>query len=73
MCFSFLGEGGFNDGVVFFFVMFGFGLFGLYELGEGGWCWLVVDVLWLVIGGLVIGGFFGILIGKLVVYLWIWY
>ena len=67
--FSLTGEGGLNDGVAFPFVMLGLGLIGLHDLGTGGWRWLVVDVLWAVAGGLLIGGVLGTLIGKLVVYL----
>jgi len=67
--FSLTGEGGLNDGAAFPFVMLGLGLLGLHDLGTGGWRWLVVDVLWAVAGGLLIGGVLGTLIGKLVVYL----
>jgi NhaP-type Na+/H+ or K+/H+ antiporter len=67
--FSLTGEGGLNDGTAFPFVMLGLGLLGLHNLGTGGWRWLVVDVVWAIAGGLVIGGILGALIGKLVVYL----
>lgn len=67
--FSLTGEGGLNDGAAFPFVMLGLGLLGLHELGTGGWRWLVVDMLWATIGGLLIGGILGTLIGRLVVYL----
>ena len=67
--FSLTGEGGMNDGAAFPFVMLGLGLLGLHDLGSGGWRWLVVDVLWAIGGGLLIGGVMGTLIGKLVVYL----
>ncbi|MGB5251371.1 MAG: cation:proton antiporter [Sedimenticolaceae bacterium] len=67
--FSLTGEGGLNDGAAFPFVMLGLGLLGLHDLGTGGWRWLVVDVLWATVGGLVIGGILGTLIGRLVVYL----
>ena len=67
--FSLTGEGGFNDGAAFPFVMLGLGLLGLHDLGAGGWRWLAVDVLWALAGGLLIGGLLGTLIGKLVVYL----
>lgn len=63
------GEGGFNDGAAFPFVMLGLGLLGLHDLGTWGWRWLLVDVLWATVGGLVIGAALGALIGKLVVYL----
>jgi NhaP-type Na+/H+ or K+/H+ antiporter len=67
--FSLTGEGGFNDGAAFPFVMLGLGLLGLHDLGTGGWRWLAVDVLWAIAGGLLIGGALGTLIGRLVVYL----
>ncbi len=67
--FSLTGEGGLNDGAAFPFVMLGLGLLGLHELGTGGWRWLVVDVLWATVGGLLIGSILGTLIGRLVVYL----
>ena len=67
--FSLSGEGGLNDGAAFPFVMLGLGLLGLHDLGPAGWRWLAVDVLWALVGGLVIGGLLGALIGKLVVHL----
>ncbi len=67
--FSLTGEGGLNDGAAFPFVMLGLGLLGLSDLGTLGWRWLVVDVLWAIGGGLLIGGGLGLLIGRLVVYL----
>lgn len=48
--FSLTGEGGFNDGAAFPFVMLGLGLLGLHDLGTGGWRWLAVDVLWAIAG-----------------------
>ncbi len=67
--FSLTGEGGLNDGTAFPFVMLGLGLLGLHDLGVGGWRWIVIDVLWATVGGLIIGGTLGALIGRLVVYL----
>lgn len=67
--FSLTAEGGLNDGAAFPFVMLGLGLLGLHDLGTGGWRWLVLDVLWALPGGLLIGAALGTLIGKLVVYL----
>lgn len=49
--FGLTGEAGLNDGAAFPFVMLGLGLLGLHELGEGGWRWLAVDVLWACAGG----------------------
>lgn len=67
--FSLTGEGGLNDGTAFPFVVLGLGLLGLGDLGIGGWRWIVVDVLWAVSGGLLVGGTLGALVGKLVVFL----
>ncbi|WP_301102369.1 sodium:proton antiporter [Propionivibrio sp.] len=67
--FSLTGEGGLNDGAAFPFVMLGLGLLGLNDLGSWGWRWLLIDVLWAISGGLLIGSALGTLIGKLVVYL----
>ena len=67
--FSLTGEAGLNDGTAFPFVMLGLGLLGLHELGEGGWRWLVVDVLWAIPAGLAIGGICGVATARLVLYL----
>jgi NhaP-type Na+/H+ or K+/H+ antiporter len=67
--FSLTGEGGLNDGTTFPFIVLGLGLLGLHDLGSWGWRWFVVDVLWSISAGLLIGGALGTLIGKLVVYL----
>jgi len=67
--FSLTGEGSLNDGTAFPFVMLGLGLLGLHELGAWGWRWLVIDVIWAVAAGVLIGAVLGTLIGKLVVYL----
>lgn len=67
--FGLTGEGGLNDGTAFPFVMLGLGLLGLHELGEGGWRWWTVDVLWAVTGGLGIGWILGALVGRAILYL----
>ncbi len=67
--FSLTGEAGLNDGTAFPFVMLGLGLLGLHELGQGGWRWFTVDVLWAVVGGLVIGWGLGVGVGRLTVHL----
>lgn len=67
--FSLSGEGALNDGAAFPFVMLGLGLLGLHDLGAWGWRWLAIDVLWAIVGGLLIGGALGAVIGRLVVYL----
>jgi NhaP-type Na+/H+ or K+/H+ antiporter len=67
--FSLTGEGGLNDGAAFPFVFLGLGLLGLHELGTDGWRWLALDVVWALVGGLLIGSLLGTMIGWLVVYL----
>ncbi|RYG54996.1 sodium:proton antiporter, partial [bacterium] len=67
--FSLTGEAGLNDGTAFPFVMLGLGLLGLHDLGEGGWKWVGVDVVWSIVGGLAIGAVSGALVARLVVWL----
>lgn len=67
--FSLTGEAGFNDGAAFPFVMLGLGMLGLRDLGEWGWQWVAVDVVWAILGGLLIGWVLGRGVGRLVVYL----
>lgn len=67
--FSLAGEGALNDGSAFPFVLLGLGLMGLHELGAHAWRWWAVDLLWSMLGGLMIGALLGALIGRLVVYL----
>jgi sodium/hydrogen antiporter len=67
--FSLAGEGALNDGSAFPFVFLGLGLLGLHELGQGGWRWWAVDLVWATGGGLAIGAILGALIGMLVVHL----
>jgi NhaP-type Na+/H+ or K+/H+ antiporter len=66
---SLTGEGGLNDGTAFPFVMLGLGLLGLHELGEFGWRWIAVDVLWATASGLAVGAALGTLVGRLVLHL----
>lgn len=67
--FSLTGEAGLNDGTAFPFVMLGLGLMGAHEIGAYGWRWLVLDVGWAIIAGLIIGSLCGMAVGKLVLYL----
>ena len=67
--FSITGEAGLNDGTAFPFVMLGLGLLGLHELGDWGWRWLAIDVVWAIVGGLALGAAGGLIVGKLVIYL----
>lgn len=59
-------EAGMNDGMAFPFVMLGLGLLGLHELGDTGWRWLAVDVVWATAVAVGIGVLSGVAIGKLV-------
>ena len=67
--FGLSGEGGLNDGTAFPFIMLGLGLLGVHELGEGGWRWWTVDVLWAVTGGLGLGYLLGALVGRTILHL----
>ncbi len=48
-------EAGMNDGAAFPFVMLGLGLLGAHELGDFGWRWVLVDVLWATLAAIAIG------------------
>ena len=67
--FALTGEGGLNDGTAFPVVMLGLGLLGVHELGDWGWRWLAVDVLWACGAGVAIGAALGAGLGRLVLYL----
>ncbi|OGA99911.1 MAG: sodium:proton antiporter [Burkholderiales bacterium RIFCSPHIGHO2_12_FULL_61_11] len=58
-------EAGMNDGSAFPFVMLGLGLLGLHKLGDFGLNWLLVDVLWATLGGIVIGIAAGVALARL--------
>ncbi|MBC7500263.1 MAG: cation:proton antiporter [Herminiimonas sp.] len=59
-------EAGMNDGTAFPFVMLGLGLLGLHEIGEFGWKWMLVDVLWATAAAIAIGVAGGVAIGHVV-------
>jgi NhaP-type Na+/H+ or K+/H+ antiporter len=67
--FSLSGEGGLNDGTAFPFVMLALGVMGLHELGDRAWRWWAVDLLWAVLGGLVIGWVMGWSFSRTVIHL----
>ncbi|MDO8862077.1 cation:proton antiporter [Haliea sp. E1-2-M8] len=48
-------EAGMNDGSAFPFVMLGLGMLGLHDLGENGLRWVLLDVVWATVAGIVIG------------------
>ena len=63
--FTLTSEAGMNDGAAFPFVMLGLGLLGAYELGQFGWHWMLIDVIWATLGAVAIGMVSGALLGKL--------
>jgi sodium/hydrogen antiporter len=67
--FALTGEGGLNDGTAFPFVLLGLGLLGLHDLGQFGWRWFAVDVVWGSACGLAVGSGLGLAIGRLVLHL----
>lgn len=67
--FALTGEGGLNDGTAFPIVMLGLGLLGVHPIGEMGWRWLAVDVLWATAAGIAIGAALGAGLGRLVLHL----
>ncbi len=58
-------EAGMNDGSAFPFVMLGLGLLGLHELGDLGWRWVMVDVVWATGAGIAVGAVGGIALAYL--------
>jgi NhaP-type Na+/H+ or K+/H+ antiporter len=67
--FGLTGEAGFNDGSAFPFVMLGLGLLGLYDLGQHGWRWWGIDLVWAVLAGLAVGALMGTMVAQLVLFL----
>ena len=67
--FSLTGEAGYNDGTAFPFVMLGLGLLGLHDLGSFGLRWVMVDVIWAILGGLTIGALLGTGVARFILYL----
>lgn len=67
--FALTGEGGLNDGTAFPFVLLGLGLLGLHDLGQWGWRWFAVDVVWGVACGIGVGAGLGMAVGRLVLFL----
>lgn len=59
-------EAGMNDGTAFPFVMLGLGLLGIHDLGDAGTQWILFDVLWATVGGILIGIICGVVLAKVV-------
>ncbi|MRV70143.1 sodium:proton antiporter [Duganella sp. FT92W] len=57
-------EAGMNDGSAFPLVMLGLGLLGLHDLGDFGWRWAVVDVLYATCAAIAIGVAGGTLLAR---------
>jgi NhaP-type Na+/H+ or K+/H+ antiporter len=64
--FTLTSEAGMNDGSAFPFVVLGLGLMGLHDLGEFGWRWVFVDVLWATLGGIAVGVVAGAMLARVV-------
>ena len=64
--FALSAEGGLNDATASPFVLLGLGLLGLHELGNAGWQWIAVDLVWGSIAGFGIGWLCGMGIGAIV-------
>lgn len=58
-------EAGMNDGAAFPFVMLGLGLLGMHDLGDFGWRWLAVDVVWATLAAVAIGTLGGAALGRI--------
>lgn len=58
-------EAGMNDGSAFPFVMLGLGLLGLHDLGDWGWKWIALDVLWATSAAIAIGILGGMLLAHI--------
>lgn len=67
--FALTAEGGLNDGTAFPFVMLGLGLMGYHNLGEYGWKWVSVDLVWSIFGGCVIGYLMGVIVSRCILFL----
>jgi sodium/hydrogen antiporter len=67
--FSLTAEAGFNDGTAFPLVMLGLGVMGLHDIGAFGLRWLIVDLVWAIAGGLLIGVLLGTGVARIVLYL----
>jgi NhaP-type Na+/H+ or K+/H+ antiporter len=63
------GEAGLNDGAAFPFIMLGLGLLGHHQLGEYGWRWITVDLLWATAAGLGIGWLSGYSVSRVAVWI----
>jgi len=63
--FNLTSEAGMNDGSAFPFVMLGLGLLGLHDLGDSGWKWVTLDVLWATSAAIAVGILGGMLLAHI--------
>lgn len=59
-------EAGLNDGTALAFLLLGFGLLGIHDIGPGGVRWLSLDIAYGTIGGLLLGAGIGVGLTRLV-------
>lgn len=64
--FGLTAEGGLNDATASPFVLLGLGLLGLRGLGNHGWHWVAVDLVWSTVAGFAIGWLCGLVVGAVV-------
>ena len=67
--FSLAGEAGLNDGTAFPFVVLGLALTGGGAIGDVLPRWIALDVVWATLAGIAVGGVFGTIFGRLVLFL----
>ncbi len=58
-------EAGMNDGTAFPFVVLGLGLLGFHELGDYGWKWITLDVVWATFAAIVVGILGGVTLARI--------
>lgn len=67
--FALSAEGGLNDATASPFVLLGLGLLGLHELGNAGWQWIAIDLIWGSVAGFGVGWLSGLGVGAIVLML----
>ncbi len=67
--FALSAEGGLNDATASPFVLLGLGLLGLHELGDAGWQWIAIDLVWGSVAGFGVGWLCGLGVGAIVLVL----
>ncbi|MGI9024557.1 MAG: cation:proton antiporter [Burkholderiaceae bacterium] len=67
--FALSAEGGLNDATASPFVLLGLGWLGLHELGQAGWQWIAIDLMWGSVAGFGVGWLCGLGVGAIVLVL----